>query len=121
MDKSKIVIIDDDPICTGLLLAILGDDYLVMTANSGDAAIELLSTVRPNLIFLDITMPNVNGYQVIKFIKEQSETAHIPIVVVSSLVERSDQLFALKLGADHYLTKPIMPDAVQRTIDTYLT
>lgn len=120
MDKAKIVVIDDDPVCTGLLLAILGDEHLVMTANSGDAAIEILSTVRPDLIFLDITMPNINGYQVIKFIRDQPETAKTPVVVVSSLVENSDQQFALKLGADDYLTKPIMPDAIQRTIDTFL-
>ncbi|WP_144212480.1 response regulator [Shewanella donghaensis] len=120
MDKAKIVVIDDDPVCTGLLLAILGDEHLVMTANSGDAAIEILSTVRPDLIFLDITMPNINGYQVIKFIRDQPETAKTPVVVVSSLVENSDQQFALKLGADDYLTKPIMPDSIQRTIDTFL-
>ncbi|MFS1440139.1 response regulator [Shewanella sp. 10N.286.48.A6] len=121
MEKRTVVVIDDDPVCTGLLLAILGDEYRVMTANSGDAAIEMFASIRPNLIFVDITMPNINGYQVIKFIKDQPETANIPIVVVSSLVEASDQELALKIGADDYLTKPIMPNDVQKTIDRFLS
>ncbi|MEZ9142018.1 MULTISPECIES: PleD family two-component system response regulator [unclassified Shewanella] len=120
MDKSKILVIDDDPVCTSMLLAILGDDYLVMTANSGDGAIELLSSVEPDLIFLDITMPDVNGYQVIKYVKKHSLNQQVPIVVVSSLIEESDQDFALKLGADDYLTKPILPNNVQKMVDKYL-
>ncbi|MCL1067815.1 response regulator [Shewanella olleyana] len=120
MEKSKIVVIDDDPVCTSMLLAILGDDYIVLTANSGDGAIELLSSVEPNLIFLDITMPDINGYQVMKYVKEQTSNKEVPIVVVSSLVEESDQDFALKLGADDYLTKPIQPNAVQKMMDKYL-
>ncbi|WP_394129448.1 PleD family two-component system response regulator [Shewanella maritima] len=120
MAQAKILVIDDDPVCTGLVLAILGDEYLVMTANSGEGAIELLSNLTPDLIFLDITMPDINGYQVLKQVKAKTNTSNIPVVVISSLAEASDQEFAIKLGADDYLTKPILPDAVQRVLTKFL-
>ncbi|QIR13426.1 response regulator [Shewanella aestuarii] len=121
MDKAKILVIDDDPICTGMLLAILGDDYQVLSANSGSGALDLLSSVKPNLILLDITMPNINGYQVIKHLKGDLRTSNIPVVVISSLVEKSDQDFAINLGADNYLTKPILPNDIQAILNKYLS
>ncbi|QBF82694.1 response regulator [Shewanella maritima] len=119
MDQAKILIIDDDPVCAGLLLAILGDDYLVMSANSGEGAIEILNSMTPDLIFLDIAMPNINGYQVIKHIQQTTDTPP-PVVVISSLAEASDKEFALKLGANGYLTKPIVPNEIQGILSHYL-
>ncbi|MFV7771315.1 MULTISPECIES: response regulator [Shewanella] len=120
MSRAKILIIDDDPVCTGVLLAMLGDDYDVTSANSGIGGIEVLKSLTPDLILLDITMPHVNGYQVIQHLKGDEQTASIPVVVISSLTEQSDKAFALKLGVDGYITKPIMPDAIQEVIEDYL-
>ncbi len=120
MDKSKILIIDDDPVCTGVLLAILGDDYDVTTANSGSGGIDILSSQTPDLILLDITMPEVNGYQVLKFLQEDPSRIDIPVVVISTLVESSDRDFAIKLGADDYINKPIMPNVIQDKLEKYL-
>ncbi|WP_076410197.1 PleD family two-component system response regulator [Shewanella sp. UCD-KL12] len=120
MERATILIIDDDPVCTGVLLAILGDDYQVTTANSGSGGIDILKTISPDLVLLDITMPEVNGYQVLKFLKEDSSRTQIPVVVISTLVESSDREFALKLGADDYINKPVMPEAIQQVVDKYL-
>ena len=120
MERAKILIIDDDPVCTGVLLAMLGDDYHVSTANSGSGGIEILNSMIPDLILLDITMPEVNGYQVLKFLKTDSSRANIPVVVISTLVDSSDRDFALKLGANDYVNKPIMPDVIQKMVDQYL-
>ncbi len=120
MERATILIIDDDPVCTGVLLAILGDDYQVSTANSGSGGIDILQTISPDLVLLDITMPEVNGYQVLKFLKGDSVRAKIPVVVISTLVESSDREFALKLGADDYINKPVMPEAIQKVVDKYL-
>ncbi|MCJ8303670.1 response regulator [Shewanella sp.] len=120
MERAKILIIDDDPVCTGVLLAMLGDDYHVTTANSGSGGIEILNSMIPDLILLDITMPEVNGYQVLKFLKTDSSRANIPVVVISTLVDSSDRDFALKLGANDYVNKPIMPDVIQKMVDQYL-
>ena len=120
MERAKILIIDDDPVCTGVLLAMLGDDYQVTTANSGSGGIDILNSMIPDLILLDITMPEVNGYQVLKFLKADSSRANIPVVVISTLVDSSDRDFALKLGANDYINKPIMPDVIQKMVDQYL-
>lgn len=120
MDRAKILIIDDDPVCTGVLLAMLGDDYQVTTANSGLGGIDLLDSTTPDLIFLDISMPQVNGYQVLKHLQQDSIKAQIPVVVISTLTEESDQEFAKKLGASDYVTKPILPAAIQQKLDQYL-
>ena len=120
MERAKILIIDDDPVCTGVLLAMLGDDYQVTTANSGSGGIDILNSLIPDLILLDITMPEVNGYQVLKFLKADSSRANIPVVVISTLVDSSDRDFALKLGANDYVNKPIMPDVIQKMVDQYL-
>ena len=120
MERAKILIIDDDPVCTGVLLAMLGDDYQVTTANSGSGGIDILNSMIPDLILLDITMPEVNGYQVLKFLKADSSRANIPVVVISTLVDSSDRDFALKLGANDYVNKPIMPDVIKKIVDQYL-
>ncbi|MCL1143683.1 response regulator [Shewanella gaetbuli] len=120
MNSKQILVIDDDPVSTGILLAILGDEHRVVSANSGSAAIELLINMHPDLILLDINMPNINGYQVIKHLKGNPETADIPIVVISSLTEESDQEFGKRVGADSYLTKPISPSDIQCTIEKFL-
>ncbi|QFU24288.1 response regulator [Shewanella eurypsychrophilus] len=120
MERANILIIDDDPVCTGVLLAMLGDDYQVTTANSGSGGIELLSTLTPDLVLLDITMPEVNGYQVLKFLQADPSRVNIPVVVISTLVEVSDRDFALKLGADDYINKPIMPNVIQKMVEKYL-
>ncbi|SQH78218.1 Response regulator CheB (Receptor modification enzyme, protein-glutamate methylesterase) [Shewanella benthica] len=120
MERAKILIIDDDPVCSGVLLAMLGDDYQVTTANSGSGGIDILNSMLPDLILLDITMPEVNGYQVLRFLKADSSRANIPVVVISTLVDSSDRDFALKLGANDYVNKPIMPDVIQKMVDQYL-
>lgn len=120
MTTKKILVIDDDPVCSGVLLAIIGDAHQVISANSGSSALEILTTFKPDLILLDINMPNINGYQVVKLVKNNPLTENIPIIILSGLTEESDKEFGLRIGADHYLTKPIMPDEIERTIKQYL-
>lgn len=120
METATILIIDDDPVCTGVLLSILGDDYHVTTANSGSGGIDIIDASIPSLVLLDITMPEVNGYQVIQHLKSDPRTADIPIVVISTLVEDVDRALALKLGANDYINKPVMPKEVQDKVYKYL-
>lgn len=120
MATAKILIIEDDPICTGLLLAILGDGYQVTTANSGQVGLEVVNALQPHLIFLDISMPDVNGYQVMQQLKQDPGTAAIPIIVISALTESFDHDLALKMGANGYLNKPIQPQLIEATLSQYL-
>ncbi|PKG58959.1 two-component system response regulator [Shewanella sp. GutDb-MelDb] len=120
MDKPKILIVDDDPICSSLLLSVLGDDYHVITINSGIHAIDLASNLQPNCIFLDIMMPEKNGYQVLKDLKSNNLTNLIPVIIISGLNEDSDEDLALRLGAQDYIFKPINPDDVYNKLKTHL-
>ncbi|MBQ4892174.1 response regulator [Shewanella sp. MMG014] len=120
MDKPTIVLVDDEPIYVSLVLALLDDDYQLVAANSGVGAIEVLSSMEPDLIIVDITMPHVNGYQVIKYIKENEKIENVPVLVISSLTHECDQQLALTIGADEYLCKPILPNKLLATIEKYV-
>ncbi len=119
MGRTKILVVDDDPVCAGMLLSVLGEDYEVLSANSGSGAINLLGSFLPQLIFLDITMPDINGYHVLKYIKDELDSP-IPVVVISSLDEEFDKEFAIKLGANDYVIKPILPDTIFKLVTKYL-
>ena len=116
MKKSRILVVDDDPVCSSLLLSILGDDYQVTTVNSGADVIDIANIQRPNVIFLDIMMPGKNGYQVLKDLKDDPQTSKLPVIIVSALSEESDENLALRIGADGYIAKPIIPSDVYEAL-----
>ncbi|WP_028768784.1 response regulator [Shewanella fidelis] len=116
MEKVRILIVDDDPFCSSLLLSILGDDYQVTTVNSGLDVIDISTIQKPDCIFLDIMMPGKNGYQVLKDLKDNPLTTTIPVIIVSGLVEESDQNLGLRLGASGYIGKPINPAEVFKVL-----
>ena len=120
MKRAKILVVDDDPICTGLLLAILGDTYQVTAVNTGLNAIELLDALPHDLILLDIIMPEMNGYQVLRHIKSEPVTLNTPIIMISSLVDKVDESLALKMGADDYIFKPVTPNILHEKIEHHL-
>ncbi|MGS0681933.1 response regulator [Shewanella sp. 125m-7] len=120
MNKARILVVDDDPVCSSLLLSILGDDYQVTTVNSGTDVIDLAKIQHPDIIFLDIMMPGKNGYQVLKDLKEDPQTAKLPVIIVSALSEQSDESLALRIGADGYMAKPITPSSVYEILKKHL-
>ncbi|HLB70070.1 MAG: response regulator [Candidatus Methanoperedens sp.] len=107
MNKSKILVVDDEQLNVELFEGILSKEYDIVTALSGiDALVKVEKTV-PDLILLDIMMPNMNGYAVCKQLKGNPRTMHIPIVMVTALKEREDKIKAIEAGADDFLSKPI--------------
>lgn len=108
MNKSKILIVDDDIDVLNMLGKVMQSyEYNTKTALSGEAALEMLNHELFDLLLLDINMPGIDGFSVIKTLREQGK--HIPIIVISARREEYDTLFGLGLGADDYITKPFNP------------
>ena len=105
---ARVLVVDDVLPNVKLLEAkLLGEYFDVMTATSGPEAIELIHREMPDIILLDVMMPGMNGFEVCKRIKGDSNTAHIPIVMVTALDKQSDRIAGLDAGADDFLTKPV--------------
>lgn len=119
MEKVHVLIVDDDPVCSGLLLAILADDYHVTTVNSAVGVLALSKSLLPNIIFLDVMMSGVNGYKVLKSFKNDVFTLNIPVIVITTLTGVSDKKLLKQLGADGYLCKPITLRSVSGIMNEY--
>ena len=101
----RILLVEDDPDTRELVVRLLAEQgYDVATAASGDEALELALTVDPALVLLDLMLPGIDGYSVLREFRARSE---VPVVVLSGRPREQDRVRALELGADAYLTKPI--------------
>ena len=104
----KILIVDDDEKNLKLMGAILTNyGYAFETAKNGIDALRKTKELSPDLIFLDVMMPKMDGYAACKKLKENPETQHIPVVMVTALADRDSKIKGLDAGADDFLTKPI--------------
>ena len=110
VDKSLILLVDDMPANLHVLVAALRPDYRIKTATNGEVALELARQQdRPELILLDVMMPGMSGIEVLQHLRESPETLDIPVIFISADTSEQSQLDGLELGADDYLTKPVMP------------
>ncbi|WP_417557806.1 response regulator transcription factor [Mesoflavibacter zeaxanthinifaciens] len=105
--KKKILIVDDEPnIVMSLEYTFKKQDFEVYIARDGSEALEILKTQTPDVILLDIMMPNVDGYQTLSYIKSDKNLKDIKVVFLTAKNKASDIEKGLNLGADKYLTKP---------------
>lgn len=108
--QAKILVVDDTPANVKLLVAILeNQNYAVITADSGSKALALLTKENPDLVLLDVMMPELNGYQVCQRIRENSQTTLLPVIMVTALDPAKERVSGIEAGADDFLTKPINP------------
>lgn len=105
--RPKILVVDDEPMNVDLLEAHLSIDYDVVTASSGEEAIEKVKAVKPDIILLDIMMPGMDGYEVSKRLKRDLGTQFIPIILVTALSDVGDRIKGSDAGSDDFLTKPV--------------
>ena len=105
--KSKILIIEDDLDVAEMLNAYFRvQGYDVFTVNWGEDGVRSCQTVHPDLVILDIRLPDIDGYEVARRLRGDRRTADIPIIFLTEKRDRSDRLQGLELGADDYITKP---------------
>ncbi len=105
--QNKILIVDDNAdLLTVLRLGFSKSGFVVRTANNGAEALKKVRSFAPNLILLDLIMPEMDGFAVCETLKRNRDTADIPIVVLSGLSSQLSRFAGLESGADEYLTKP---------------
>ncbi len=102
----KLLIVDDDPSNIHLLASIFDESYEIAFAMNGKKALEIATQQRPDLILLDVAMPEMNGYEVCKCLKKDTLTADIPIIFVTAHSNISEEIYGLELGAADYIKKP---------------
>lgn len=108
MDTQRtIMVVDDNPDIITIVKTILeGKGYRVMSASSGQELLNMLNGQKPDLIILDIMMPEMDGLEVLSRLKGVTETVSIPVILLTAKVQYEDVLGGYKLGADYYITKP---------------
>lgn len=118
--KSNVMIVDDELLNLHVLYNSLKQDYNVITASSGEKALEKAHEERLDIILLDIAMPGMNGFDVLTKLKESSETRNIPVIFITGMTSAKDEAKGLFLGAVDYIAKPFNIDIVQARIRTHL-
>ena len=106
--SARILVVDDIEANVRLLEAKLTNEYYeVLTACDGPTALAIAASEKPDIVLLDVMMPGMDGFQVCRRLKDDPETRHIPVVLVTALDGRGDRVTGLEAGADEFLTKPI--------------
>ena len=107
MGKGRILVVEDD-IDISKMLRIYFDSqgYEVLVANRGNDALDTCRTKLPNVVVLDIQLPDIDGYEVCRTLRNNTRTSYVPIIFLTQKDERSDKIAGLELGADDYITKP---------------
>jgi len=107
MGKARLLVVEDDNDISNMLKIYFNSlGYDVDVAPRGTEALEKTRTVLPHLIVLDIMLPDIDGYEVCRRLRQSTRTSHIPVIFLTQKDERSDKLQGLELGADDYITKP---------------
>ncbi|MCW7470579.1 HD domain-containing phosphohydrolase [Leptospira kanakyensis] len=119
--KPKILIVDDEPTNLQILNEILQNDYTLLFAKDGLKGIELAESQEPDLILLDVMMPEVTGHEVCKVLKSNEKTKFIPVIFVTALTDVGDEEKGFGLGAVDYITKPVSPPIVKVRIKNHLS
>jgi phosphoserine phosphatase RsbU/P len=121
MKRQKILIVDDTPQNIHVLMEILKADYIIVAATCGQKALELAAREpKPDLVLLDVMMPEIDGYEVCEKLKANPETNHIPIIFVTALSEMDSEERGLSLGAVDFITKPFQPALVRIRVHNQL-
>ncbi len=116
----SVLVIDDTPDTVRLIAGILRDQYQVRVATDGRRGIELAAEHAPDLVLLDVVMPEVDGYETLRRLRERDDTRHIPAIFLTAQSSEEDERRGLELGAADYITKPISPSILLARVKTQI-
>ena len=120
MGRELILLVDDNPSNLRIGKNILSQDYVVLTAPSAEKMFALLERNMPFLILLDIDMPEVDGFEAIKRLKENPETRNIPVIFLTAKLDPENEIEGLNLGAIDYITKPFSPPLLLKRLEVHV-
>jgi diguanylate cyclase (GGDEF)-like protein len=119
--KPIVLIVDDHPLNIQMLAQVLGDEYLVKAATCGETALKVCRmAARPDLILLDVLMPEMDGYELCRLLKDDPTTKDIPVIFITAKNDVSDEELGFRVGAVDYIAKPFSPVVVQARVRTHL-
>ena len=120
-ERPTVLVVDDTPDNLVLMSGLLKDEYRVKVANSGERALKIaISEGAPDLILLDIMMPEMDGYEVLRRLRADARTKEIPVIFLTAMSSAEDEERGLELGAVDYITKPISPPIVLARVHTHI-
>lgn len=118
---AQILVIDDDSsLLTMMSMILKRAGHETLTATNGQDGINVAREQRPDLAFVDVMMPEMNGLQVCQYLRQDASTSHIPLVVLTALTGKEHEEDALAAGADRYLSKPVTFDSLAEIINELL-
>ena len=121
MDKPRILVVDDEPFYTDVLCNLLRDEYQVESAVTGEEALAKAAVEPcPDLVLLDIILPDIDGYEVCHRLKRNSLTSEIPVIFLTVKSDVDDEIRGFDLGAVDYIAKPISPPIVKARVRTHV-
>jgi diguanylate cyclase (GGDEF)-like protein len=119
--KPRLLIVDDQPVNVQALYQVFAADHQVFMATSGEQALALCASKRPDLVLLDVVMPGMDGYEVCSRLMADPATHDIPIIFVTAQTDEAAETVGLELGAVDFIAKPINPNIVRARVRTQLT
>jgi putative two-component system response regulator len=120
-NRQLVLVVDDEPANLRVLNQLLNDTYKLVFAKSGQEALRLVEKELPNIILLDVMMPEMTGYEVCEQLKKNTKFKSIPIIFITALSDPTDEAKGLNLGAVDYISKPISPAVVKARVKTHLS
>lgn len=118
---AKVLIVDDTPSQLALMAKVVsGMGHEVVAAGDGESCVAFARSEQPDLILLDVVMPNMDGFNACRRIKREQDTCKIPVIMVTTKDKESDKFWAERQGADGYLVKPFTPESLQKIIRLYI-
>lgn len=119
----RVLIIDDSPMIVELIRSVvtLNGSYAALVAYDGVAGLELFYRERPDCVIVDVKMPRMDGYQVVRCIRGDNASANTPLIILSALNEEADHLTGLLSGVDEYLAKPFKPSTLRATLERVMS
>ncbi len=119
--RRRILIVDDDPLIRHIVVAALAKDgYEIEEADSGAEGMAKARAIQPDLVLLDVMMPDLDGYEVCFKLRSNPATVNIPIVMLTALGEIGERVRGMQMGADDYITKPFDPRELRSRVDAHL-